>query len=67
MFQDLRSKFGSWAVPAIRMQADLADLLDQHAAARQLMRHLDVDECALRRGDLSPRSAGTSAPRSTPT
>ena len=37
---------------AIRMQTDLADLLDQHAAARQLMRQLDVVECALRRGDL---------------
>ena len=37
---------------AIRMQTDLADLLDLHASARQLMRHLDVVDRALRRGGL---------------
>ena len=35
---------------ATRMQTDLADLLDQHASARQLMRHLDLVERALGRG-----------------
>ena len=35
---------------ATRMQADLADLLDQHASARQLMRYLDLVERALGRG-----------------
>ncbi len=34
---------------AIRMQTDLADLLDQHASARQLMRYLDLVERALGR------------------
>ena len=38
---------------AIRMQIDLADLLDQHASARQLMRHLDAVERALQHGGLS--------------
>ena len=35
---------------ATRMQTDLADLLDQHASARQLMRYLELVERALGRG-----------------
>lgn len=35
---------------AVRMQTDLADLLDRHASARQLMRCLDLVERALGRG-----------------
>ena len=35
---------------ANRMQADLADLLDQHASARQLMRYLELVERTLGRG-----------------
>ena len=38
---------------AIRMHADLADLLGLHPSARQLMRHLDVVEHVLRRHGLS--------------
>ena len=38
---------------AVRMHADLADLLGLHPAARLLMRHLDVVEHVLRRHGLS--------------